>query len=73
MFNNLRRFSQTPYPRLQMEIFTAVKQVRIEQDRSPTVQELSLQIGAPIERILEAMEYNLNENHQSSPKHFSVH
>jgi hypothetical protein len=74
MYNHVRHFSQTPYPRLQEKIFAAVKHIKTEQDRSPTIQELALQTGASNEWVLEAMEYNLNSSQfQYVPKPFSVH
>jgi hypothetical protein len=62
MYNRIRHYSHTPYPKLRVKVLIAVEHVKAEQHRSPTINELSLVTGASSEWILESMEFNVNSN-----------
>jgi hypothetical protein len=62
MYNRIRHYSHTPYPKLRVKVLAAVEHVKAEQHRSPTINELSLDTGASPEWILEAMEFNVHSH-----------
>lgn len=66
MYNRIRHYSRTPYPKLRFKVLAAVEHVKAEQHRSPTINELSLVTGASVEWILESMEFNVASNQRIS-------